>query len=128
MTNLACVQLSLIADVESIDLPLSDWGWENERTGKLGTKNLLVPNFPSAELGTKNLLVPNFPEWTLPIGCLQQKWIKDRKYWYWRYYDNRGKKASLYLGKDYNKAIAKVKKIGIPADAKIPKSSRPTHS
>jgi hypothetical protein len=95
---------------------------------ELGTKDLLVPNPPLPELGTKDLLVPNSPirrwdepipdNWKPPIGCLQRKWVKDHQYWYWRYYDNRRKKRSVYLGKDYNKSVAKAIKIGVPTDAK----------
>jgi hypothetical protein len=87
---------------------------------ELGTNPILVPNFFPPELGTNQTLVPNSDEWKPPIGCLQQKWIKDHQYWYWRYYNSKGKKASLYLAKDYNKAIRKAKKIGVPPDAKLP--------
>jgi hypothetical protein len=115
MTKLKGEQLSLITELGTDDRIVGDWGWE-----KLGTKDSLVPNSPLPELGTKIWLVPNFDDWKPPIGCLQQKWIKDHQYWYWRYYDNRGKKASLYLCKDYNKAIRKAIKIGVPTDAKLP--------
>jgi hypothetical protein len=88
------------------------WGWiEPDNTE-------LVPNSPTSELGTKKKLVPNSEIWKPPIGCLNHKWIKDQKYWYWSYYKSKGKKTSLYLAKDYNKAIAKAKKIGMPPNAK----------
>ncbi len=128
------------------------WGWLDEDpklgtnktlvpsspTSELGTNKTLVPNSPTSELGTNKTLVPNFEptdtweekydgvyleDWVPPLGCLQQKWVKNCQYWYWRYYDLRGKKRSLYLSKDYNKAVRKVIKIGVPTDAKIPKSS-----
>jgi hypothetical protein len=112
----------------------------NFPTSELGTENLLVPNSTKQKLGTENLLVPNFPtsesspskwtppdytDWKPPIGGLELKWVKDHKYWYWRYYDIDGKKASKYLHKDYDKAVRKAIKIGVPTDAKLPK---PTHS
>ena len=148
MTKLCGSQLSLIAESDFEELPVGDWDYDelgtnnflvpNSSVQKLGTNKFLVPNFPPRELGTNNFLVPNFPatelgtkewtppdlsEWKPPMGCLQQKWIKDHQYWYWRYYDNRGKKASLYLHKDYNKAVRKAIKIGVPHDAKPLKSS-----
>lgn len=128
MTKIFGSQLSLIAESDVDELPVGDWDYD-----ELGTDKILVPNFPDPELGTKKILVPNshlpelgtkewippnYDNWKPPIGCLQQKWIKDRQYWYWRYYDNRGKKASLYLHKDYNKAVRKAMKIGVPSDAK----------
>jgi hypothetical protein len=97
----------------------------NSHNPELGTNNLPVPNSLNTELGTEIWLVPNFDDWHPPLGCLQQKWIKDHQYWYWRYYKINGKKRSRYLGKDYNKAILKAIKIGIPSDAKLPKSPRP---
>lgn len=90
----------------------------NSHNSELGTNNFLVPNSHHTELGTDNFLVPNSYKWQPPIGNLEQKPIKDRQYWYWRYYDNRGKKASLYLARDYNKAVRKAMKIGIPPNAK----------
>lgn len=110
------------------------WGWL-DADPKLGTKDSLVPNPSLSRLGTKDLLVPNPPlpdtwsekfngvyleQWKPIMGCLQQKWVKNCQYWYWRYYDNRGKKRSIYLCKDYSKAVRKVIKMGVPADAKPP--------
>jgi hypothetical protein len=122
MTKLRGTQLSLIAELGTEDRPVGDWDYD-----ELGTNKYLVPNSSIPELGTNKILVPNFTKWDAdlsdwqpPIGCLQQKWIKDHQYWYWRYYDNRHKKRSLYLGKDYNKAVRKAIKIGLPTDAKIP--------
>jgi hypothetical protein len=126
-------QVSLFSIDDYEDRVGEEWGWFDGRNSELGTNILPVPNSDNCELGT-NILpvpnsdrselgtnihsVPNCDQWKPPIGCLQQKWIKDRQYWYWRYYDNRRKKRSLYLGRDYNKAILKAQKIGIPADAK----------
>ncbi|WP_373547966.1 hypothetical protein, partial [Chamaesiphon sp.] len=124
MTKLAATQLSLIAESDFVDSPVGDWAYD-----ELGTNNFLVPNSDNSELGTNNflvpnsrtvstgscrvlsqilhknevtysqLLVPNLESWKPPIGCFQQKPIKGHLYWYWRYYDNRGKKASKYLAK-----------------------------
>lgn len=128
MAKLKGTQLSLITELGTDNLPVGDWAYD-----ELGTSHTLVPNSPSPELGTNNFLVPNslrsgiweetfddqyLEEWKPPIGCLQQKWIKNHQYWYWRYYDDRGKKASKYLSKDYTKAVRKCIKIGIPIDAK----------
>jgi hypothetical protein len=128
MAKLKGTQLSLITELGTDDLPVGDWAYD-----ELGTNKFLVPNSPTSELGTNKFLVPNFAvspiweekfagryleEWKPPIGCLQQKWVKANQYWYWRYYDDRGKKASKYLAKDYTKAVRKAVKIGIPIDAK----------
>ena len=143
MTNSVATQLSLIAESDFTHRPIGDWEYDELGTDnflkpkayglELGTEDLLVPNFPDRELGTEIFLVPNFPDrelcplislvpnsykWQPPIGCLEQKPIKNRQYWYWRYYDNRGKKASLYLARDYNKSVARAIKIGIPPHAK----------
>ena len=150
MTKLAGDQLSLIAESDFIDSPVGDWDYDELGTDKslvpnfsfqkLGTNEILVPNFPNSELGTSGILVPNFPNselgteiwtppdysnWKPPIGGFQQKWIKNHQYWYWRYYNLKGKKASLYLHKDYNKAVRKAMKIGVPPDAKLPNLSAP---
>jgi hypothetical protein len=136
MAKLVGDQLSLIAEEADDDRPIGDWGYE-----KLGTKNSLVPNFPTPELGTKKSLVPNsakptvweekfagqyLEDWKPPIGCLDRKWIKDHQYWCWRYYDDRGKKKSIHLHKDYTKAVRKAVKIGIPIDAKNHHPTAPT--
>jgi hypothetical protein len=150
MAKFAGEQLSLIAEDFDDDRPIGDWDYDelgtenllvpNSPLPELGTKNLLVPNSPLPELGTKNLLVPNSPlpelgteiylvpnldDWKPPIGCLQQKWVKDHQYWYWRYYKLNGKKRSKYLHKDYDKAVRKAIKIGVPTDAKLPKPTHP---
>ncbi len=135
MAKLKGDQLSLITELGTEDRPVGDWADD-----ELGTNKFLVPNSPRSELGTNKILVPNFAnppiweetfdgqyieEWKPKIGCLQQKWVKDHQYWYWRYYDDRGKKASKYLAKDYTKAVRKCVKIGIPANAKITTLSAP---
>jgi hypothetical protein len=137
MAKLVGDQLSLIAEEEEEDdRPIGDWGYE-----KLGTKNSLVPNFPTLELGTKKFLVPNsadsptwrekfdgqyLEDWKPKIGCLDRKWVKDHQYWCWRYYDIDGKKRAIHLHKDYTKAVRKAVKIGIPIDAKT--TTHPVHS
>ena len=147
MTNFLATQLSLIAESDFTHQPIGDWEYDELGTeillvpnirdrelgteiskahsfkdSELGTEDFDFPNFSDRELGTEISLVPNWYKWQPPIGGLEQKPIKDRKYWYWRYYDNRGKKASLYLAKDYNKAVARAIKIGIPANAKSPQN------
>jgi hypothetical protein len=113
----------------------AEWGWL-DGDPKLGTKDdSLVPNSPAQKLGTKENPVPNFEstytweekyagkyleDWQLPVGCFDRKWIKNHQYWCWRYYDRDGKKRSIHLHKDYNKAVRKAIKIGVPFDAKLP--------
>jgi hypothetical protein len=109
----------------------------NSPSSELGTKKNLVPNSPLPELGTEKIPVPNsdFEElgtgktertraeiWKPPVGLLVQTWVKTDWYWYWKYYANCRKKRSIYLGKKYNKAVAKAQLIGIPADAKLAKN------
>jgi hypothetical protein len=107
----------------------------NSPSQKLGTEESLVPNSPSEKLGTEESLVPNFEstyrweekyegkyleDWKPPIGGFDRKWSKNHQYWCWRYYDRDGKKRSIHLHKDYNKAVRKAIKIGVPHDAKLP--------
>jgi hypothetical protein len=136
-----------LVDYESSSI--GEWEWENDRRFELGTKKISVPNSPPPELGTKKISVPNPPPpelgteknpvpnsdfeelgtgkttrtrdeiWKPPVGLLVQTWVKTDWYWYWKYYDNRRKKRSIYLGKKYNKAVAKAQLIGTPADAKL---------
>lgn len=79
--------------------------------------------YSQAELGTKISSVPNSGCDRLPVGFLEQKVIKSKKYWYWRYYTVTGIKRSLYLSVDYHKAIAKAKAMGVPKDAKLPNTA-----
>jgi hypothetical protein len=124
----------------------------NSPSQKLVTEKSLVTNSPSQKLVTEESLVTNSPlsitetylspapsfestyiweekyegkyleDWKPRVGCLAQKWSKDHQYWCWRYYDIKGKKASIHLHKDYNKAVRKAIKIGVPHDAKLPSS------
>jgi hypothetical protein len=87
---------------------------------ELGTKEISVPNFSPVELGTDKWTPPDYDNWKPPIGCLDRKWIKSYQYWCWRYYDHSGKKRAIHLHKDYNKAVRKAMKIGVPTDAKLP--------
>jgi hypothetical protein len=130
------------------------WGWLDEDP-KLGTDKIPVPNSPTQKLGTKKSSVPNSPlsitetylspapsfestyiweekyegkyleDWKLPVGCFDRKWSKNHQYWCWRYYDINGKKRSIHLHKDYNKAVRKAIKIGVPFDAKLPNLPAP---
>jgi hypothetical protein len=129
-------QLSLIAEDDFVEYDYCDWSVDTrpdpitqrsiakvqkflDDAQKLGTNDLLVPNSGSEKLGTNDLLVPNFSErWKPPVGCLDLKVIKKHHYWCWRYYDNHGKKRSIHLDKDYNKAIVKALLIGLPPDAR----------
>jgi hypothetical protein len=113
MAKLKGTQLSLITELGTNDLPVGDWAYD-----ELGTNKFLVPNFAVSPIWEEKFAGQTLEEWKPPIGCLQQKWVKDHQYWYWRYYDDRGKKASKYLSKDYTKAVRKAVKIGIPIDAK----------
>jgi hypothetical protein len=112
--------MTLFPEQVSICDPIGDWAYEDE----LGAEIFPVPNRQKCELGTGNILafpVPNLVP-NLPVGCLEQKVIKSKFYWYWRYYKVSGAKRSVYLSSDYNKAIAKAKAIGVPKDAKLPRS------
>ncbi len=108
----------------------------NSSDKELGTQTTPVPNSSDKELGTDKSLVPNSDIQELgtgkthrtraeiykpSVGILVQTWVKTDWYWYWKYYDIRRKKRSMYLGKKYNKAVSKVQLIGIPADAKLGK-------
>lgn len=122
------LELNLLIPPSNKSQPLKQYGSKflvpNSDAQKLGTKNEDPEIADAGELGTNNSLVPNSELWQPPIGCFEQKWIKDRPYWYWRYYNDRGKKASLYLAKDYNRAIRRAMLIGVPTDAKNPHPSR----
>jgi hypothetical protein len=130
------------------------WGWldadpklgtkeslvPNSPSQKLGTDKISVPNSPTEKLGTNETLVPNFEstyiweekyegkyleDWKPPVGCFDLKWSKNHQYWCWRYYSINGKKRSIHLHKDYNKAVRKAIKIGVPFDAKLPNLPAP---
>jgi hypothetical protein len=105
-------QLSLIADDFGEYSPIGDWHWDN-----LGSTELPDPKLTIVVLGSGNSVDPK-TDFKLPIGNLERKPINKQLYWYWRYYNHAGKKRSIYLAKDYNKAIAKVRRLGIPSDVK----------
>jgi hypothetical protein len=54
----------------------------------------------------------------LPYGCLIKRWRGNKSYWYWQYYRVDGSRADDYMHKNLDGAIARVKSIGIPGDAK----------
>ena len=54
----------------------------------------------------------------IPYGCLVPQHKSTETYWVWRYPDRHGKPKDKYLGKGLDRAVAKVRSIGIPADAK----------
>jgi len=148
MTKLAGSQLSLIAESDFEDRPVGDWEFDelgtdknkghNFGSEKLGTEKIKGHNFDIQKLGTEKIKGHNFGKalvltdpkievadniWKPPVGGLDRKWIKDHQYWCWRYYDLKGVKRSIHLHKDYNKAVRKAIKIGMPNEAKLPKST-----
>lgn len=54
----------------------------------------------------------------LVYGCLVPQKKKSGIYWLWRYLDRRGKLKDMYLGKGLDQALAKVRAIEIPPDAR----------
>lgn len=67
---------------------------------------------------SQDFLIVGTNQITLEFGILIQKIMPvDRKYWYWRYYDADGKRRDKYMGKNLDKALAKVREIGYPDDA-----------
>lgn len=134
MTNFKGDQLSLIADFDCEDSPVGDWSFDElgsakfstaAKLSRLGSNYSEVSVIGYGELGVVKYLDPNPINQPLPLGWLEQKPIKHHLYWYWRYYKISGVRASIYLGKDYTKAVRKVLEKGYPADAKpisIPQS------
>jgi hypothetical protein len=127
MAKIVGNQLSLITDFDCEDSPVGDYhfdelGSEEFSIGanmvRLGSKDLNVSGIGYGELGSEKILDPNPISQHLPLGWLEQKPIKHHLYWYWRYYKIDGVRASIYLGKDYTKAIQKVLEIGYPLNAK----------
>ncbi|WP_310410548.1 hypothetical protein [Chamaesiphon sp. OTE_8_metabat_110] len=53
----------------------------------------------------------------VPYGILIKRWRGKNAYWYWQYYRADGSRADDYMHKTLDGAIARVKAIGIPADA-----------
>lgn len=127
-------QLSLITDFDVEDFPVGDYHFDELGSEKFDCEVLVLrtrlddlPRSPlaSLELESKIETDPNPIYQPLPLGWLEQKAIKNGLYWYWRYYKISGVRASIYVGKDYTKAVRKVLEIGYPIDAKpisIPQS------
>jgi hypothetical protein len=80
----------------------------------------LAPSFDSTYIWEEKYEGKYLEDWKPKVGCLSPKWSKNHQYWCWRYYDIKGKKRSIHLHKDYNKAVRKAIKIGVPFDAKLP--------
>jgi hypothetical protein len=79
-----------------------------------------APSFESTYIWEEKYEGKYLEDWKPKVGCLSPKWSKNHQYWCWRYYDCDGKKRSIHLHKDYNKAVRKAIKIGVPFDAKLP--------
>jgi hypothetical protein len=110
-------EISPVPNSISLEIPISNRK-KLDSDPRIGNIEELVPNSAYDELGTGKTSLTRAEIWKPPVGLLVQTWIKNDWYWYWKYYDNRRKKRSIYLGKKYNKAVAKAQLIGIPADAK----------
>jgi hypothetical protein len=54
----------------------------------------------------------------LKFGILVRRQKSKNYYWYWQYYDCKGKRVEMYCGKCLQLAIVKVREIGIPPDAR----------
>jgi len=135
MATLSGNQLSLITDFDSEDSPVGDWSFDelgsdkfNSSLALMGTnrEDFIDPLLASFPLGSKIDSDPNPINQQLPLGWLEQKPIKNGLYWYWRYYKISGVRASVYLGRDYTKAVRKVLEKGYPSDAKPLSIPQPT--
>lgn len=133
MPKFAGNQLSLITDFDFQDYPVGDYHFDELGSDKFNSplsllrtnrQDFIDPLLASHPLGSNMEIDPNPISQSIPLGSLEQKRIKNDLYWYWRYYKISGVRASIYLGKDYTKAIRKVLEKGYPVDAKpisIPK-------
>jgi hypothetical protein len=75
-----------------------------------------LENLGSVERRPNHLVPKSMP---MKVGLIQRKLNTKtgNYYWYWRYYDTKGKYRSIYAGANMYDAIAKVEARGIPADA-----------
>jgi hypothetical protein len=53
----------------------------------------------------------------LVCGCLVPQYKNREIYWLWRYRHRSGRQKDMYLGKGLDRALGKVRAIGIPKDA-----------
>jgi hypothetical protein len=75
-----------------------------------------LKNLGSVDRRPNHLVPKSMP---MKVGLIQRKLNTKtgNYYWYWRYYDTKGKYRSIYAGANMYDAIAKVEARGIPADA-----------
>lgn len=77
--------------------------------------NALSPIF--SMISDNSLIMEKIDSYPLPCGCLVPQYKNKEIYWLWRYPHRSGKPKDKYLGKGLDRAIAKVRSIGIPKDA-----------
>lgn len=63
------------------------------------------------------LIVEKIESYPLPYGCLVPQYKNREIYWLWRYPHRSGRRKDMYLGKGLERALGKVRSIGIPRDA-----------
>jgi hypothetical protein len=77
--------------------------------------NALKPIFST--ISGDALIVEKIESYPLPYGCLVPQYKNREIYWLWRYPHRSGRRKDMYLGKGLDRALGKVRLIGIPKDA-----------
>lgn len=108
---------STIDQVDSIK-----WQLDQDSAPKFELDTAIMPPISEDEL------IGGIIEYPLEFGMLK---AKDRatntgtnRYWYWRYYNRLGKRKDKYMGKNLDRALAKVRAIRIPKDAQPQRRSK----
>lgn len=68
-------------------------------------------------ISNETLIMEKTDSYPLPCGCLVPQYKNKEIYWLWRYPHRSGKPKDKYLGKGLDRALGKVRAIGIPKDA-----------
>jgi hypothetical protein len=68
-------------------------------------------------ISDETLIMEKIDSHPLPYGCLVPQYKNREIYWLWRYPHRSGKPKDMYLGKGLERALGKVRAIGIPRDA-----------
>ena len=71
-----------------------------------------------SKISDDSLILEKTDQTPLLYGCLVPQQKKTEIYWLWRYQNRRGEQRDMYLGKGLDRAVAKVRAIGIPKDAR----------
>jgi hypothetical protein len=70
-----------------------------------------------SNISEETLMLEKITAKPLVCGCLVPQYKNRNIYWLWRYRHRSGRQKDMYLGKGLDRALGKVRAIGIPRDA-----------